>query len=130
MNYTILTAELTGDPLVRGYSGMDDAAAAADLNTAYREQNRTSMTGSEVLNAIDETEYFALADGGKDRVWQLLHLGTLDPFGVEAGVMTQIFGGGSATITALQADRKTLVSRAAELSLGRVRVGDVQRARS
>lgn len=31
-----LAAELTNDPLARGYLGMTDAQAAADLNTAYR----------------------------------------------------------------------------------------------
>jgi len=36
MNYPVLIAELTGDPLGRGYAGMSDSQAAADLNTAYR----------------------------------------------------------------------------------------------
>lgn len=34
---TALADELTNDPLTRGYAGMTDEAAAADLNTAYRE---------------------------------------------------------------------------------------------
>jgi len=32
-----LKTELDTDSLVRGYAGMDDAAAAADLNTVYRD---------------------------------------------------------------------------------------------
>ena len=35
-NFLVLQAELRTDPLGRGYAGMSDAAAAADLNTKYR----------------------------------------------------------------------------------------------
>ena len=53
----ILKDELAGDPLARGYSGMSDAAAAIDLNTAYRTRGRASMSASEVYNAIDEADW-------------------------------------------------------------------------
>ena len=129
MNLAVLAAELTGDPLTRGYSGMSDVEAAADLNTAYREQNKSTMTGGEILQAIDVTEYNALSADDKDRVWQVLHLGTVNPFGREATLMTTIFGGGSDTLVALAAARKETISRAAELGLGYVRAGDVQKAR-
>ena len=36
MDYIALAAELTVDPLARGYSAMSDSEAAADLNTEYR----------------------------------------------------------------------------------------------
>lgn len=36
MDYTILSDELTNDPLVRGYSAMSDSAAADDINLIYR----------------------------------------------------------------------------------------------
>ena len=52
MDYVALKSELTVDPLSRGYAGMTDAEAAIDLNTVYRERNRISMTGSEVINSI------------------------------------------------------------------------------
>ena len=100
MNYTVLKTELTDDPLTRGYSEMSDEEAAADLNTVYRERNLTSMTGSAILNALVKSEYLALSDSQKDRVWQLLHLGDLNPFGVEADLLVEIFGGASATIAA------------------------------
>lgn len=37
VDYVALRSELDTDPLTRGYSAMDDAAAAADLNTLYRD---------------------------------------------------------------------------------------------
>jgi hypothetical protein len=129
MDYGKLSAELTEDPLVRGYSGMNDAAASADLNTVYREKNKTSMTGSEVLNAIDQTEYNALADANKVLVWNLMALGTLNPFGMESDLLVGAFGGGSATITALAAARKESISRAVELGLGQIAPGDIENAR-
>lgn len=128
---TVLSNELADDPLARGYSGMTDAQATDSLNdTLDRERNRTSMTGSEVLNAVNNTEYLALSASDKDRVWQLLHLGTLNPFGVEADLLLDIFGGGSTTITALVVARKEIISRGAELGLGVVKEGQVQRARA
>ena len=128
-NIQILADELTNDPEGRGYSDMDDAAAAVDLNTVYRTINKTSMTASEILNAVDETEYLALTDAKKDRMWQLLAIGDLNPFGVEEQLMIGIFGSGSTTITALAADRKTAVSRAQELGLRKLRVTDVKDSR-
>ena len=129
MDIDKLKTELTDDPLARGYSGMTDAAAAADLNTVYRTKNKTSMTGSEILNNVDATEWAALDAAEKQTVWDIVHLGTINPFGVEATLMIGVFEGGSATITALQAARKDDVSRAVELGLGNVKVGNVQLAR-
>ncbi len=129
MDIAALAAELTTDSLGRGYSGMDDAEAAADLNTVYRTRNKTSMTGSEILQAIDKTEYLALTDTNKDRVWQIMHLGTVNPFGVEKDFIVGIFGAGSDTITALQAARTDDVSRAVEIGLGTVAPGHVENAR-
>lgn len=130
MNLSVLSDELTSDPLTRGYSGMTDEAAAADLNISYRSRNRTSMTGSEVLNAVDTTEWVGLTDAQRQTVWDVVHLGDINPFGVEQTLMINVFGGGSDTITALASARITLVSRAIELGLGSVRAGDVQRARA
>jgi hypothetical protein len=129
VNIAVLKAELTDDPLARGYTGMNDAAAAASLNAVNRTTSKSSMTGSEILQAIDETEYLALTDLQRDRVWQILHLGTVDPFGVERDLMVGIFGNESATIVALAAARTNAVSRGAELGLGFVAPGNVENAR-
>jgi hypothetical protein len=129
MDIDSLKAELTADSLTRDYSGMDAAAVAADLNTVYRTRNRTTMNGSEILNATVKSEYVALSDAKKDRYWQLLHLGQINPFGIEAALLIDIFGGGSGTITALAAARKDNITRGDELGIGKVKVGHVQEAR-
>ena len=125
-----LKTELTDDPLVRNYSGMTDQQAAADLNTAYRSRNRVSMTSSEVFNSIVVSELIALTDGDRATVMSIMGFGSINPFGKEADVFIQIFGGGSGTITALAAARVEPISRAAELGLRTVKVGQVQVARA
>jgi hypothetical protein len=47
-DYSKLREELTNDPLERGYSGMSDAEAAADLNTKYRTRIR-HISSAELL---------------------------------------------------------------------------------
>ena len=130
MDIAALKSELTVDPLTRGYSGMSDEAAATDLNTVYRTRDKVSMTGSEVLNAVDPTAWAALTDVQQQKVWDIVHLGTLNPFGVEATLLIAVFGAGSATITALAEARKENVSRAGELGLGHVFPAHVTRARA
>lgn len=119
-NYEALKAEILADPLGRGYAGMTDQQAADDLNTEYRTRNRESMSASEVLNSVDVTEFNALTAENQTRFWQLMGLGTLDPFGVESTLMVGMFGGGSATITTLAGLRIITLSRAAELNLAGV----------
>lgn len=126
----ILKNEITTDPLGRGYSGMTDLEIAADLKVVYRQRNREFMTGSEILNALDGPEYQALTDGQKDRVWQILHLGEVNPFGREADLMVTIFGAGSTTITTLAEARKEDISREAELGLPTIYARDVEAARA
>lgn len=130
MDIGILKTELTTDPLSRGYSGMTDLAAATDLNAAYRSRNRTSMTASEVVNAVNVAEYTALDAANKQLLWNIVHMGELNPFGVEATLITAIFGGGSNTIAALAVARVEAISRAVELGLPAIREGDVAKARS
>ncbi len=130
MDYQKLKTELTTDPLVRGYSGMSDVVAATNLNTVNRVVHKLSMTGSEVLQNVVAIEYNALTAEKKEQFWGLLGIGVLDPWGKEADVMIDIFGSGSATLTALNAARSMTVSRGVELGLGLIAVGDVQCARA
>ena len=130
MDIAKLKAEITDDPLGRGYSEMTDAEIATSLNTVNREVNKTLMTASEVLNAIDITEWNALTDAAQQKIWDVLHIGEINPFGIEATIFVAVFGGGSATITALAAVRKTIVSRATELGLGITYTAHVTQARA
>ena len=130
MNIVILKSELNADPLGRTYSSMSAEQAATDLNTVYRTTNKVTMSASEVANSIVVTEFNALSDSIQQRVWNILHLGTINPFGIEATLLTNAFGGGSGTIIALAAARKNDVSRAVELGLGLVWPGEVNQARN
>lgn len=125
-NVEVLQAERTNDPLVRGYSGMTDQQFADSMNTADRDRNRTSMSGSEVLQAVDAAEYAALTVTDQQVFWGLLGIGELDPFGVEAQVVQDIFGA-STTVTNLAAARVEQISRAEELGLPPVLIGDAAR---
>lgn len=127
----LLKAEIDADPLGRGYSGMDDAAVVADLNTVYRTRNKTSLSGDEMFGATDGSEFTALTEH-KEQSW-LAFCGrdSIDPFGTaNVAFATYIFGGGSTTLSNLNTLRTEDVSRADELGIGRVRVGHVAEARA
>ena len=128
-NLQLLAIELSDDPLARGYAGMTDAQVVTSINTADRSVPRTMMTASEVANAIDPTEFNALLPTDEQKIWNVLSLGELNPYGIEATIFTSVFGVGSDTITALAAARSTLISRADELSIGSVRIVHVASAR-
>ena len=93
-----LKTELDTDPLARGYAGMDDGEATNSLvNVIDRERNRTSVTASEILNAVVIGEFAALTAAKQGEFWNLLARGDLNPFGVEATILINTFGGGSDT---------------------------------
>ena len=129
MNIAVLKTEITTDPLTRGYSEMTDAEVATSLNTVNRERNKTSLTGTQVLNAVDITEWNALTDAQRQMIWDVVHLGDINPFGVEATIFIAVFGAGSDTIAALAVIRKGLQSRAIELGLPTIKYIYVQKAR-
>jgi len=130
MNIAILKAELlAGHPSTGNYNA-DPVLAAAEINLANIDRNRASMTGSEILNAVDAGEWGTRDATQKQTVWDVVHLGTINPFGVEATLITTAFSdAGGATIAALQAARKEKISQATALGLGNVRPGDIQKAR-
>ena len=130
MSLAELKAELTAGHPDTGAYNADDGIAATEINAVNRTRNKTSLTGSEVLNNVNAAEWTALTDVQKQEVWDIVHLGELNPFGVEATLLIAIFGGGSVTITALAAARKEDVSRATELGLGTVREDTVTSARA
>src|SRR6056297_877635 len=66
MDYAKLTAELTDDPLGRGYAGMTDAEAEASLNTADREV-QTTVPAGVLHQAMDN-----LVDANSVPVWEAL----------------------------------------------------------
>ena len=131
MNLAILKTELTEDPLTRGYSGMSDEAAAADLLTAYRTRNMTGMSGDLIFQQTDKTEFAALTDLRKQLWLAFCGRDSINPSAVpNVDFVKYIFGDAADTVAALAAARVETITRAAELGLGAVRAGDVQRARA
>jgi len=130
MDYSILAAELSNDPLTRGYAGMTSQQAADDLNTAYRDHNRDAMSGDEIFSVTDKAQFAALASS-KQLLWlTFTRNDSINPFASANVDFTQwIFGSGTSTLVALASARKEKISRATELQLGFVRAGDVEYAR-
>ncbi len=126
----LLVEELTNDPLALGYTPMSNLDVAISLNALTRSRNRDSISTTEILEAIDSSALMALTGAKATRVWGLLGMNSVDPFGVAAEVLIDAFGSGSTTITALAILRVEAISRAAELGYPRkVGEGHVEMAR-
>ena len=126
---SVLSDELANDPNAVGYSTMTDIEAADSLNTSNISVNRTSMSGSELLDNMDSTEYNSLTNVKRDQWLSLCGVDSIDPFGSAVQIVVNIWGGGSQTITNLQAARIETISRAQELGI-KVREGDITVARA
>jgi len=128
---SILSDELTNDPLARGYSGMTDAQAMVDLNTSYRPLNRAAMSGDEIFNASDAAEFAILTDVNKDMWLSFCGRDSIDPFATANVAFVQwLFGPASITVSQLAADRVITQTRGNELGLGILHEGDIVTARA
>ena len=127
-----IKVELDTDSLVRGYAGMTDEQATADLNTVYRTKVKPSVSGADAFQVTDSGEFDALTDAARSEWLSLCAIDSVDPANgtPAAGTATRLFGGGSATVIALNAFRTDDVSRAVELGFGPVIIGDIQNARA
>ena len=133
-----LQDELATDPEGRGYAGMTDEEAAADLNISNRTRNRTSMTGDEVFQATDAVEFAGLGSGQGNSVDDQSHWlsfcgrDIIAPFaGANVQFVTDIFTAGSTTLANLQAARLESITRAEELGVrSPVSAGQVLTARA
>ena len=145
-NIAILKSEIDSDPLGRGYSGMDDTAVAVDVNTAYRTKkkpissaellawsasdarlqnikNAAENGATDDLKSLAQAAYLIVTRDGTTLDLNLAdRVAMLDSL-VAAGVLT------AADRTSLDALATVSISRAEELSIGRVRPGDVIQAR-
>lgn len=131
-----LREELLNDPLSRGYAGMTDAAALTDLTdeTLRPQPDLDVMSGAQIYEALDRTEFLALTAGQQEEVKIILTLG--DSIDISAGskartTMLALFDAVSTTranLLAVATNRTT--SRAKELGLGDITVDDIAAARS
>jgi hypothetical protein len=93
--------------------------------------NKTSLSGDEMFNAADTGEQNALTDSQKSQWLALCGRDSIDPFGAaNVALVVQLFGGGSATVTALQALRVNSVLRYRDAGFSQVIPADVTRARA
>lgn len=128
-DYVALRAELDTDPLVRGYGAMTDQQAADDLNTVYRTRNRSNMTGKEVKDRIDVTEWGARTDPQKQIVLALCNRDDLNPFGIDATIFQDAMTGATNTLAALNTYRVENISRGEELGFGVLTAAHIDTAR-
>lgn len=129
----IIEQELTNDPLARGYSGMDDVAAFASLtDSGYGTQSKASLSGSEIFAATDSTEFGALTPESRNEWLTLCAIDSVDPSNglPAAATAVRLFGGASTTVSNLNTLRTIPMTRAEELGVGSIVLGDVQNARA
>lgn len=115
----VLQDEITNDPLGRDYAGMTDQQLVDSGYVLNRTRNRLVMSGSEVANQIDVGEFNGLTAGNEAKIWNVLHLGEINPFGIEATIFQNVFGA-SATVNNLQAARVESIGRWEEIGVGNV----------
>lgn len=90
---------------------LTDQQALDWLNTSI-DVNRDSVSGDEMFQATDSTDWLALSDAEKSQWLAMCARDTLDPFGsANVALVTALFGGGSDTVAALIALRKESVQR-------------------
>lgn len=130
LDLAALAAELTNDPLGRGYASMGDAACAESLNTEDRPAIAFHITGNDLQNSVIAwTEVEALTTAKRDTLMAILRSERLD---ISAGSKTQIYlngvlgATGKAALAALSAPP---ISRAVELGFGAVAHWEVAEAR-
>ena len=132
MSRQALKDELDNDPLARDYAAMSDQAAADSLTKVKdRTRIRESMTGDELFQQTDATQFGVLSEHKRLAWLAFCGKDTINP-GATANVafVEWIFGDPSATRTNLIAARSESISRAEELVLGKTRTGEIERARA
>lgn len=136
MDYPVLAAELTNDPVSLGYAGLTHAQAAAKLNATNtgRTRNRTAVTSREVFNCIDSGAWPAAGSQAAHMLQVVLAMDYIDASNTNTrGILGTVFpnsGATAATRTRLLALATEPISRATELNLETVTEGDVARARA
>ncbi len=94
-----------------GYGTATDADVLSWLQESVQ-KNKDSMTGDEIFQATDAAQWDGLTDSQKNQWLAFCGRDSIDPFGAaNVALVTAIFGGGSATVTALQALRQETVTR-------------------
>jgi hypothetical protein len=128
----ILRAELdAGHPGTGAYDANNNIAAD-QINAENRAVANDSLSGRDFKAAIDATEFDGLTDAQKQLAFTMFNNDSLDASvgSVDRQTAVTLFAGMTNTLAALSTLQTKNISRAAELGLGTVLVGDVQAARA
>ena len=110
----------------------DNAIAMVQINAVNRTNPESTITGSQIFNATDDSEFTALSTNNDRERWVSL-CGILDidtGTGIAKSLEAELFGGGTNTRANLLALMNPPASRAVELGLGIVGEGDIAAARA
>ena len=148
-----IATELSTDPRVRGYAGMTDVEAAADLNTVYRTRYRELTTRdmlrwgfareglAKLRDAADKAgAYTAITDVNRAKAIAAYSIttagieGSIDVGDPEIDAMLDLLVATGIFVaqdkTDLLARAMESISRATELGLGEIHVGHIEMARA
>ncbi len=137
---TALGAELALDPETLGYAAppgywADETAAFADfalITAVTRTVNVDTLSGSQLFEAIDDTEWQTLTADQKGDIQFVVSLGDniqISPGTKARTMLARALSGKAASLAALGVLGSKLVSRAEELGISGLKVGHIQLAR-
>jgi hypothetical protein len=131
IDYKAIQSELAGGHPETGAYDADDQLAANQLNKKNRTGIKASMTGSDFFLATDPTEFGSLTEAKKSQWLSFCAIDTHVPEndGVAHKFVIYIFGASNTTLSNLATARNETISRATELGLNKVHIGDIQNAR-
>jgi len=115
---TTLKAELTTDPLAKGYAALDNEGAANSLNVVNRQPDRASITGGQIASCVVLAELTALTAIPRAFVQALFSADEIPVTQTLKTELAALFGQGTTTRANLLAAIKRQGSRAEELGLG------------
>lgn len=133
-----IKSELETDPETLGYAAPNagvEADAVTDLalmDVVDRVVDVPTLSGSQLFEAIDDTEWQLLTADEKQDIQFVVSLG--DQIQIAPGtkartMMARALAGHTNSLAALGVLGSKTVSRAEELGFGRVTIGDIQAAR-
>ena len=146
MDYSILTAEIAVDPILRGYAGMNDVQVAESLGAADRSEvtsrrvDERAILGEFATPAAGEAflQKLETIAGTDDLVARVLRWMRPSEEGIDVGhpitrqMLDSLVGSAGVTeeeVAAVKAMAQRPISRSEELGLGYVAARHVKRAR-
>ncbi len=124
-----ISNELVNDPLGRSYSGMDAQQKTDDINTAYVNENIETVSGFDIFEAFDPSEYNGTSSAEKDLLHAIVGMGTVY---VKSGntitALLAIFGAGTTTRDNLVLLQIKKITRAQDLGWPALKKGWVELA--